>query len=260
MPRKITRSFFYPKSSRYFAAKRIQRKYRKYRKRRRKKSLYTKVKKLQRITYRNLQPGWVDDFTSGTAVGSSGFCTYSWCNMENIAAVGGQVAGVVQPANHQTRIGNKITVKKIRCKFLFEVAAGDRYNMVRVIIFSIPDPGATSAAPLDILALANVQSFYKKDSAVKFKIHKDFTVKLGQYRPAIGTASVIDINSHYYPSWVTRDVTVNFGKGLDVWYKNVNAGTPTKNQVGLLLISDSTNSIPTGHPTVQLITRVHFDP
>lgn len=259
MPKKLTRSFFYPRTSRYFASKRIQAKWRKYRNKKKRKNLRYQVKKLKKITYRNLQPGWIDDFTSGTGVTSSGFTTYDWCALEKIAAVGGNVGGTIDvPSSAQTRIGNKITVKKVRCRFLFNVSSQDIYNQVRVIIFTVPDPGSVSAAPNDILETLNVQAFYKKNGKIKFKIHKDFTVKLGQYKASVTTATgALALNGHTYPCFATRDITVNFPKGLDVWYRDQNAGAAQKNQLGLLLISDS-SVIP--NPSVQLMTRLHFDP
>ena len=223
----------------YRAARKIQRKFRKYRK---KKSLYKQVKKLKQKVYSQLNPGWIDDFTSGTGVTSSGFTTYDWCSLEKIAAVGGNVGGTIDvPASPQTRIGNKITVKTLSCRFLFNVSTQDIYNRVRVIIFTVPDPGSVSAAPNDILETLNVQSFYKKNSAVKFKIHKDFTVNLGQNRASVTTAGgALALNGHYHPSYTTRNFKIRFPKGLDVWYRNQNAGAAQKNQIGLLLISDST--------------------
>ena len=134
----------------------------------------------------------------------------------------------------------------------------DIYNRVRVIIFTVPDPGSVSAAPNDILETLNVQSFYKKNSAVKFKIHKDFTVNLGQNRASVTTAGgALALNGHYHPSYTTRNFKIRFPKGLDVWYRNQNAGAAQKNQIGLLLISDST-ILP--NPSVQVMTRLHFDP
>lgn len=244
---------------RKYGAKKIQRAWRKKRYMKRKNSLVTQVRTLKKQVYANKQAGWIDDFTGGTGVTSSGFTTYDWCALEKIAAVGGNVGGTIDvPAGPSTRIGNKITVKKLNCRFLFNCSENDIYNQVRVIIFTIPDPGSTSAAPLDILETLNVQSFYKKNSSVKFKIHKDFTVKLEQYKQTITQATgQLNLNGRTYPSWCTREFVIPFPKGLDVWFRGANAGSPIKNQLGLLLISDST-VLP--HPAVQLKTRLHFDP
>lgn len=257
MPFYKRRKYGYHIRAKIAAARRIQRKYRKYKKR--KKSLYVQVKRLKKQVYANVNPGWIDDFTAGTGVTSSGFTTYDWCAMEKIAAVGGNVGGTIDvPAGPSTRIGNKITVKKLSCRFLFNVSTQDIYNQVRVIIFSIPDPGTTSAAPLDILQTLNVQAFYKKNSSVKFKIHKDFTVKLGQYKASVTTATgALALNGHTHPCFATREFIIKFPRGLDVWFRDQNAGSAIKNQLGLLLISDS-SVLP--HPSVQLKTRLHFAP
>lgn len=257
MPRFYPKRFVFKRYRRNNAARMIQRKWRKrYRK---KRSVRYQLKKLKRKVYSQLNPGWIDDFTSGTGVTSSGFTTYDWCALEKIAAVGGNCGGTIDvPASPQTRIGNKITVKSLTCRFLFNVSTQDIYNQVRVIIFSVPDPGSVSAAPSDILETLNVQAFYKKNSPVKFKIHKDFTVKLGQYKKTVTTATgALELNGHTYPCFATRNFTIKFPKGLDVWYRNQNCGAAQKNQLGLLLISDST-ILP--NPSVQLMTRLHFDP
>jgi len=233
-------------------ATKIQRKWRarrKYRQYRKKKPLYSKVKSLQKIVYNNLQPGWKDTFQPPVAVGAGGDITGDFCGLENIA----------QGTGHDDRIGNKIVLKKIHLKGNIQVARGDIYNELRVIIFSLPDV-CTTVPPtiLDILEMGDLYSFYKKDSKIKYKIHYDKTWQLSNPYAEVGTVTPVGLNGMCYPNYIHWETTLNFPKGHPVWYGSAGVGTPTKGGLYMLRISDSLSAIPSGHPTIAAYCRMTY--
>jgi len=223
-----------------------KRRYKKYNKNTCKKQL----KKLKKIVYNNINPGWKDTYQAPTAVGAGGEITGDFCGLENIA----------QGTNHDDRIGNKIVVKQIHFKGNIQVARGDIYNEIRQIIFSTPDVCTTDPPAIqDILETGDLYSFYKKNSKIKFKIHYDKTWQMSNPYSEVGTVTPVGLNGMCYPNYIHWEIKLKFPKGHPIWYGNASVGSPTKGAFFLLRISDSLSAIPSGHPTVANYCRMLYD-
>ena len=218
-----------------------------------------KLKKLQSLVYSQRNEGWIDDVNPNVGVNSTGFITFDYCNLENIVAVANIASIGSQPAtaSNLTRYGNKITLKKLRLKVLWTNSITDIYNRQRMIVFVLPDPGVAPLLQIgDILETASIDSFYKKNSPVKYRILKDVMISTtcgNQQIPPLPS-----FNGMGGKPFVFRNITINFGKnGMPVHYKGAAAGDPIKNKLGMIFISDSTT---TSHPSVKVSSRLTFDP
>lgn len=231
-----------------------------FRKAKKTKSLTKKVKKLTQEVYNNKQNGWIDAAQLGYNVDSTGTIDMNFFNVQSIVGVGqgGQVA------DPTSRIGNKIVAKRLTMKFLITNSEADIYNVVRVIVFKIPDPESAPPAVTDILQFnasnASPESWYKKDSKTKYKILKDFTVNLqSPYSSVTQGPSTYPLTGQYYPYYrrITKSIDL---KSTPIHFRSAVGGQPIRNAIGILLISDSSDGVLTGHPKLSLWTRFLFDP
>lgn len=232
------------------AASKIARAFRKYRKR--KTTMATKLKRLQQKVYADDQEGWIDNNQTMSA-GAGGAVFGTFCVLEQIG----------QGNNHDERTGDKITVHKLQMKGLVQVAIGDVYNEYRLIIFSCGQaPDVNAAAPgipgvNDILQDGDLYSFYKKKSRIKYKIHYDHVFKLSNALASVGTTVPTALNGCPYPDFIHWEKTLYF-KNHEVWYTRPTVGNPSKGGIYALVISNSLNQIPTGHPQMVMKTRLTY--
>lgn len=255
MPGKYSRSRRSYRSRRPFgmyfarkpAARRIQRAWRKKR----------AFKRLKNKVYQNVQPGWQDIYLQPFNVDSVGV----WKDITGSDTI-------VTGTEHDNRTGNKITLQKLSIKAKVQVAMDDQFNEVRLILVNIPCPliGSTPSVQ-DILETSDVYSFYKKDSKVHYQIIWDKTYQLSNAHQSVGSLpAVVDLAGCPYKNYIhiEKKFKFNKGKGLPVWYQNnglaPNINHVTKNHVWLLAISDSTNTFPTGAPTLGINARIKFAP
>lgn len=217
-----------------------------------------KIARLQRIVNSQLERKWIDDSSPATSITSGGSLTQSLINLENIYATGATVGGTtIIPSSHTTRLGNKISLKKLTVKFHQVNSNTDLYNNIRVIFFILPDPdniALGTPAVTDILETADWQSFYKKNSKFKYRILYDKTTTTGGWSDTVNTSLSAGVG---IPVAKNYTMTMTWKKGLPVHYKDEQANNPIKNQLWFLFISDS--SAP-NHPSIQTHSRLHFDP
>lgn len=234
-------------------------------KKRKKKNLSKQVKELKQKVNSITNKCYIDRTTQLTGISSSGYTQYDVTGLQQISA----------GTDSNQRVGLKIMLTKFQLRFTVNYASGsvltqsDQFNRVRMIIFIVVDydsnnqPGIT-----DILQSNNVDSFYRKDPQVRFKVLYDkiwnlqnpvypFTTSAGS-TPASTTVAV---QSCTYPPYRTVKKTIKFPnkqfpKGLPIHYKSVAANQPIKNHIGYALISDS---LVPGHPFVDMNTRLIFD-
>lgn len=240
-----------------------KRRYRRKRKRRgnyrrkKKRTLASKVKAIQKRVYENINECWKDNTVTMSA-SAGGTVFPDFCALSNIS----------QGTDPDQRIGNKITLKKIQMKGLVQVAIGDIYNEIRMIIFSTTDATGNGNTPSvsEILqpggpgAVADMYSFYRKQSPIKFKILYDTVFKLSNALQNVGTVTPTVLNGCPYPDFIHWEKTIHFKNGQEIWYRGIANGLPTRGAVHMLLISNSTNAIPTGHPQIAFRSRITYMP
>lgn len=240
------------------AASKIQgmfRKY-KYRKRKRKNTTLTKrVAKLSKQVYANQNPGWVDAIQPNYNIDSDGTIDMNFFNINQIIGVG-QNSQVADP---KSRLGNKITGKKLELRFHCQPAKNDIFNVLRIIIFKVPDPTTTPPTVLDILQTQDVYSWYRKDPVVKWKKLYETTIQLQCFFSEVTQGTdTFKLQGQYYPAYKNIKYTIDL-KDMPIWFKNLTGNLPTRNQIGIMMISDSDDAA-TGHPRITIRSRFHFDP
>lgn len=166
-------------------------------------------------------------------------------DLENIVAVGPALA-----AGPSSRIGNKIVLKSANLTFNQIASTTDGFNFCRYIVFMLPETPSpiSSLAITDILQTVDVDSPYKKNGKVKYRILYDRTVQTC-LNNVLGYAKKWKYNLNKSKGWPKN--------GLTVTYKDGNAGNPIKNIVGLLAISDSGV---VAHPQANVRCRLLFSP
>ena len=239
------------------AARKIQRRFRKYRKRR--KPLYKRFKTLQTRVYNNLQAGWIDTMQSPYSVDSVGV----FKDFTSLAAIN------CSNTEHDSRIGNKIVIKKIQMKAQIKVAKDDPYNEFRMILVQIDCPVIGQSPSIQNILedsqITDVYSFYKKDSKIRYKILYDKTFQLSNADKTVGQApATTDLAGCPYKNYIHLEKTWKFPKGIPVHYSGSGVppatGNVTKNMLWLLCVSDSTTTIVTGSPTIGYNVRLSYDP
>ena len=222
---------------------------RKYKK---KTKLATTVKKLKKVVYNNLQRNWIDTTNSGTSVGAGGVVLPDFCSLQQIA----------QGPNTDQRQGNKIVVRSISIRAHISVAVGDIFNQYRVIIFSLKDDKPAGQLPLvsDILQNGDLYSHYKKNSALKYKIHCDKFFKLSNILANVGTVAPTELCGAPYPNYIPWFKKITFKGGHEVWYRGAANGQPHRGGIYMLMISDSLGQVPSGHPGMAWQIRMNYDP
>lgn len=225
------------------------------------RTLAKKVARLSKKVYSQSQMCFIDKQTQLTGISASGYTQYDWTGQGNIS----------DGTERNERIGNKITVKSLQLRFRVSYATGsvlttsDQFNRVRMIVFVIKDINTTTPPGItDILQSNEVDSFYKKDSEVKYSILYDkmwnlqnpvYPVKTGiNDTPA---STLIAVQSCAYPPFKSVKHTIKFPKGLVLHYKSPAAAQPILNSIGIALISDSSAL---GHPFIDMNTRLVYEP
>jgi len=228
------------RSGKGFYARRIQRAFRRKRKR---TSLAKQVRILKKKVNADTDNRWHDSFYLATSIPNTGV----FLDVGNLANI---------PAGdaYNQRQGNKITLKSINISFNF--LPRDQYNRFRVIGFMIGQQTLGAPALNDILqditgtgaTAPNVDSPYKKDSKLKYKILFDdrFTLQPRVYTTI--PAGTVYTGAALAPNkWWRKKIT--FGKaGKAIYYKDGTASQPILNMIYLLFLSDSNNPI---HPSYQ---------
>lgn len=162
-------------------------------------------------------------------------------SVDNLVPIG-------QGITNSTRIGNKITVKRIQLKCILTgsvlVGAADQNDPIRVCI--VQDKESDGAEPTyanvfgsSVYNFQNLNSFPKR-----FKILYDKTIVL----------SVQDTTTDDYitPSpWIELDK--KYKRGINVYFDGANATDVQRNSLFLMMKSDSANQ-----PTVYFRTRVSY--
>ena len=224
-------------------------------------ALAKKVARLSKKVYNLSQNNFIDRAVQLSGISSSGYTQYDWTGQ-----------GLIQDGTERDeRIGNKITIKSLQLKFRLTYATGsvlstsDQFNRVRMIVFVIKDIDAVSPPGItDILQTNSVDSFYKKDSEVKYTIlydklwnlqNPEYLVKTGA--TATPPSTIVATQSCTYPPFKSVTETIKFANGLALHYKGAAATQPIKNSIGIALISDS--SAP-GHPYIDMNTRLTYEP
>ena len=247
-----TRRTFYGKRYHGKKAMKIQRAFRRYRRRRQGYSLTSQVRRLKRKVYNNLQNCWIDTIQNPVGHGAGGTINPDFCSLQQIP----------QGDDHDERQGNKIVVKSISIKGQLRNANGDIFNEMRIIVFSLTDdpaPGATLTVG-DILQNGDLYSHYKKNSTFKYRIHWDQTYQMSNPLATVATQpSSTDLCGCPYRDFIHIEKKIKF-KNHQVWYRGSSAGACIKGGIYLLVISDSLNQLPTGHPTFGYQVRMLYDP
>lgn len=231
----MSRRTFYGRRYHGKKATKIQRFWRKKKKSRKKKSLQKQLTKLKKTVYDNSQRNWIDTNipqTSSVSTGAMDFGAFLGLNNINYGT-----------NDHTDRIGDVITLKRATMIFTFDQSTTDSYNYQRVIIGVLPDVPAPLSlpSPTDILEIANVNSFYKKDGAYKWTKLKDFMVK-----------TTLNTNQDCVKRYA---VNIDF-KGLKCHYRAA-SNQVIKNMPFMLTISDSGV---VDHPKFKTVTRLWFSP
>lgn len=237
-----------------------RRNYRRRRKRNVDARQNAKIKRLQNFVYAQAEKKYIDDATALTTVNSTGFLTQSIIGYENISATGATVAGSVIPSSHLTRLGNKINLKKLEVRFHMVNSITDDYNRIRVICFTLADPDTSSGLGLptigDILeTTSNLKSFYKKNSQYRYKILYDRTHRTGGCNTSTINPNFVGCGG--LPPAKDFKMILRWPKGYPIHYKSSAPGTPIKNQIWFLFISDSTGI---QHPQISTMSRLNYDP
>lgn len=225
------------------------------------KSLARKVAKLQKKVYNITQSCFKDKSIQLSGISSSGYTQFDWTAQGDIA----------DGSERDERLGNKIVVRSLNLKFKVNYATGsvlstsDQFNRVRMIVFVIKDINVTTPPGItDILQTNEVDSFYKKDSEVKYTIlydqlwnlqNPEWTVKTGAGDTPPST--IIGCQSCVYPPFKSVSTKINFPKGLPLHYKGAATSQPILNSIGIALISDSSAI---GHPYIDMNSRLVYDP
>ncbi len=225
------------------------------------RTLAKRVARLSKKVYAQSQMCFIDRQTQLTGISSSGYTQYDWTGQGMIS----------DGTERDERIGNKITVKSLQLRFRVSYATGsvlstsDQFNRVRMIVFVIKDINNTSPPGItDVLQSNEVDSFYKKDSEVKYTILYDHMWNLQNpvypVKTGVGDtppSTLIAVQSVAYPPFKSVKHTIKFPKGLALHYKGAPATQPILNSIGIALISDS--SVP-GHPFIDMNTRLVYEP
>ncbi len=219
------------------------------RRRKKKQSIDKKQTKdinmLKNLMLKNIQEGWSDD-TFVADITNAGAVYYNWHSLDSIA----------QGDAPYQRTGNKITLNQIHIKGHVTAGAWQAANNgifnLRIIIFKVLDEGDVLFTVNQLLETIQYNSFYKKDSSRKFKILKDKKIILSR-------SAATNIQSRY-AVYKNFNFKLKFGKkGLPIWYRGSIAGNPTKANIQMLLISDSSVGLPSSdQPKINMLTRIHY--
>ena len=188
-----------------------------------------------------------------------------------------QLTASAEIPGNSHRIGDKIVVRNMSLRGLLQVGSVDQYNEVRLILIRVPQmSGSTvprSAPPLltDILQdpLTNgINSFYRKNGNIKWIKMIDKTYKLSNTKVNVsGAEGMQDHVGIKWPPFIRINWNFKYKKGLVVTYpEGTNAPPesngehfPDKNRFFLFAISDSSDALITGHPTLKYHTRVNYE-
>ena len=241
MPVHMTYRQMYPR--RYYAARRIQRRFRSKRRTRAsttKKKVKKNTRQIRKLT--NAQKNYVDNFLNYPVNGLAGTIVNMGLNT------------ISQGNALSQRIGDKITVKSIQLNCFVQNAlstlAVDAFNNIRIIVLQISQPNltATPLAVTDFLEITNYMSLYKKRPQYKFKVLYDKHCLTNAQNAGGATWQPVDSFRKHFK------VNVPFPKGLDVTYAP-GTTTPITNNIKVLLISDSL-AIP--HPSITFYSRINY--
>ncbi len=161
-----------------------------------------------------------------------------------ISATGAMAAinvfDIVQGITDSTRLGRRITMKKLNVRYAYGIAAkNDGLNdILRVIIGIDHQCNGAVAVPLDILELATYKSFRNLANKNRFTILRDTFHALNH--PAGGPASTTTTLFAESEGWVSFNIPMN----LDFEFDGTAGATTdlTSNNLFILLISKNASA------------------
>ncbi len=171
-------------------------------------------------------------------------------NQTPVSATGNITTSIViiaQGVTESTRVGRKITVKKVNITFTVnldqeqdqaDIGGGD---IIRVIVYCDKQANGADAAVTDILEDALYDSYRNLQNAKRFRIFKDFFMTINRVVAATDGASTSTSPLIFVPP-----VKVNISMDLPIEYSGVNGAITemTSNNLAFLYISrNATGSI-----------------
>lgn len=155
------------------------------------------------------------------------------------------------------RIGREISVSSIR--FRGFVQYGDAYNKYRILVVQLPteDRSINGVSATDILANMNdwYNSFYRRNSDVKFKVLADRRGRIMSYATGGSSANISTNAATQHPSFQPLNMNFKFKSGLKVSYSSDALSSPTKNDIKIILLANST--LP-DHPDYKACVRITY--
>lgn len=202
----------------------------------RRSNLKTKVKRISKIVYQDIEHRWQDDINFSFSIPGAG---------GDVIPLG--LETIIQGDNIENRTGNKITLKSLHLKG--QIIVADTHNFVRLMLVMV-NSLQQIVIPSDILqpdTVSNnptIYSPYKKESKIKFKVLLDKMYKLQQQ--AAGST---------YPFLQNVDLSYRWKKGHTVTYNLPTASVPIYWFPVLVVLSDS--AVP-GHPQGRFAKRLNW--
>jgi hypothetical protein len=240
-----------------------------------------RLKKLERAVAVTAEKAYHDHAPApmhiGDGNGNNSIDPFDFGNITNQLYPASQGNAAAEIPGNSHRIGDKIVVRNMSLRGVLDVGSSDQYNEVRLILIRVPYmSGSTvprSAPPLlsDILQdpLTNgINSFYRKNGNIKWIKMIDRTYKLSNKKINVSTnegfQDHVGIN---WPPFVRINWSFKFKKGLVVTYPEGTNQPPTANgehfpdtnRFFLFAISDSSDALITGHPTLKFHTRINYE-
>jgi hypothetical protein len=207
-----------------------------FRQRRYRKNLNTKVKRISKIVYQDIEHRWDDNIAYSFSIPGAG---------GDIVPLG--LETIIQGDNIGNRTGNKITLKSLHLKG--QVIVADTHNFIRLMLVMV-NSLQQIVIPSDILqpdpvsGNPSIYSPYKKESKIKFKVLLDKFYKTQQQ--AAGSV---------YPFLQNVDLSYKWKKGKTITYNLPTASSPIYNFPVLCVLSDS--AVP-GHPQFRGCKRLNW--
>ncbi len=146
---------------------------------------------------------------------------------------------IAQGLTESTRVGRKVTVKRILWRYEVKGFANtnDNGDVVRVILYLDKQTNKATAAVTDILESADYQSFNNLANRGRFRILHDKTFDM-QHQAAAGDGTTNIFMETHQSFFFVKDVSI------PIEY-NAGAGAiteQTSNNIGVLLLSKNANS------------------
>lgn len=146
------------------------------------------------------------------------------------------------------RIGEQLTMSSLRLRGAINY--GDAFNSWRYLVILLPSIPNFVWSVADILEMPNnwFNSFYKRNSTIKFKVLAD---KRGYINSPVATTN----QETTWKSFQQFTINLKFKKGLLVKYNLAAGASPVHNQIVVLALGDS--AIPS-HPEIRFVSRITY--